>query len=125
MKCKDAERQHPEYERARERERKEVRKGNRNYAGFLKERRYDEKNCRLERDREEHSSSRVFRMLTSTVDDECARRILDSENEDGETFIDRAMEDFLGASDFQEKGRWNDDDIRLSIGRILKERLNI
>ena len=66
-----------------------------------------------------------FRMLTSTVDDECARRILDSENKDGETFIDNAIEDFLGASDFQEKGRWNDDDIRLSIGRVLKERLNI
>ena len=36
MKCKDAERQHPEYERAREREREEVRKGNRNYEGLLK-----------------------------------------------------------------------------------------
>lgn len=37
MKCKDAERQHPEYERAREREREEVRKGNRNYTGLLEE----------------------------------------------------------------------------------------
>lgn len=66
-----------------------------------------------------------FRALRNSVDDECAIKLLDSENEDGETFIDRAMEDFLGASDFQEGGRWNDDDIRLSIGRILKERLNI
>lgn len=35
MKCKDAERHHPEYERAKERERKEVRRGNRNFAGLL------------------------------------------------------------------------------------------
>lgn len=66
-----------------------------------------------------------FRMLRNSMDDECAIKLLDSENKDGETFIDNAIEDFLEASDFQEKGRWNDDDIRLSIGRILKERLNI
>lgn len=66
-----------------------------------------------------------FRTLRSSVDDECARMILESEDENGETFFNKAMEDFLEASDFQRGCKWNDDDIRLSIGRILKERLSI
>mgnify|MGYP001225561129 FL=1 len=65
------------------------------------------------------------RKLRSSMDDECARKLLNSKDGSGKTFVDSAIEDFLETSDFKENARWNNDDIRLSIGRVLRERFEI
>lgn len=41
------------------------------------------------------------------------------------TFMDDVIEDVMCASAWEEEGYYNDDDIRLAIGRVLMERLKI
>lgn len=65
-------------------------------------------------------------IMQNAVSSEYARYILEHENEETEsTFIDDVIEDVMCASAWDEEGYYNDDDIRLSIGRILMERMSI
>ena len=65
-------------------------------------------------------------IIQSAVSSEYARHILEHENEETEnTFMDDVIEDVMCASAWDEEGYYNDDDIRLSIGRVLIDRLGI
>ena len=65
-------------------------------------------------------------IMRYAVSDEYARHILEHKNEETEnTFMDDVIEDVMCTSTWDEEGYYNDDDIRLSIGRILMERLGI
>jgi hypothetical protein len=65
-------------------------------------------------------------IIQSAVSSEYARYILEHENEETEnTFMDDVIEDVMCASAWDEEGYYNDDDIRLSIGRVLIDRLGI
>lgn len=65
-------------------------------------------------------------IMRYAVSSEYARYILEHENEETEsTFVDDVIDDVMCTSAWDEEGYYNDDDIRLSIGRILMERLGI
>ena len=70
-------------------------------------------------------------ILMGAISSEYVRYILEYAEEDengeqiGETFIDDAIEDVICSSAWDDEGYYNEDDIRLSIGRVLIDRLGI
>ena len=65
-------------------------------------------------------------IMTDSVSSDYAKYILKSKCEDdGRTFMEAVIDDVMDTSAWDEEGYYNDDDIRLSIGRIFMERLNI
>ena len=65
-------------------------------------------------------------IIQSAVSNEYARYILEHENEETEnTFMDDVIDDVMCSSAWDNEGYYNDDDIRLAIGRILIEGLGI
>ena len=68
----------------------------------------------------------IRRIMQNAVSSDYVRYILEHENEETEnTFMDDVIEDVMCASAWDEEGYYNNDDIRLSIGRILMERMGI
>ena len=71
----------------------------------------------------EHEITEI--MIKSTGSD-YARYILRSENDEtNNTFMNDVVDNVLETSAWEEEGYYNDDDIRLAIGRIFMERMNI
>ena len=71
-------------------------------------------------------ANEIRMIIQSAASSEYARHILEHKNEETEnTFLDDVIEDVMCASAWDEEGYYNDDDIRLSIGRIFMERLGI
>lgn len=68
---------------------------------------------------------RITMILMNAVSSEYTRDILEHENEQQDTFMEDVVEDVMCASGWDEEGYYNDDDIRLAIGRVFMERLNI
>ena len=70
-------------------------------------------------------------ILMSSVSSEYVRYILESIETDeeygytGNTFMEDVINDVMCSSAWDEEGYWNYDDIRLSIGRVLMDRLGI
>ena len=70
-------------------------------------------------------------ILMGAISSEYVRYILEYAEEDengeqiGETFIDDVIEDVICSSAWDDEGYYNEDDIRLSIGRVLIDRLGI
>ena len=70
--------------------------------------------------------NKIRMIIQSAVSSEYARYILEHENEETEnTFMDDVIEDVMCASAWDKEGHYNNDDIRLSIGRVLIDRLGI
>ena len=70
-------------------------------------------------------------IMQNAVSSEYARYILEHTEKDedyeeiGNTFMEDVIEDVMCSSAWDEEGYYNDDDIRLSIGRVLIDRLDI
>lgn len=70
-------------------------------------------------------------ILMGAISSEYVRYILEYAEEDengeqiGETFIDDVIEDVICSSAWDDEGYYNEDDIRISIGRVLIDRLGI
>ena len=73
--------------------------------------------------------ARIYVIMMYSASSEYARYILEDKGENGEeyrnTFMDDVIEDVMCASAWEDEGYYNDDDIRLAIGRIFMERLGI
>lgn len=68
----------------------------------------------------------VHKIMRSAVSSDYARYILEHENEETEnTFMDDVIDDVMCSSAWDDEGYYNDDDIRLAIGRVLIDRLGI
>lgn len=68
----------------------------------------------------------VTEILRSAVSSEYARYILEQYDETSEqTFMDAIILDVMESSAWYDEGSYNDDDIRLAIGRELMARLGI
>lgn len=66
----------------------------------------------------------INKIMTSAVSSDYASYILEHTKK-RKTFVDDVIEDVMCASAWEEEGYYNEDDIRLSIGRVLMERLKI
>lgn len=66
-------------------------------------------------------------IMQNAVSSDYVRYILEDKGEDGEedSFIEAVIDDVMCASAWDEEGYYNDDDIRLAIGRVLMDRLGI
>ena len=73
----------------------------------------------------------VRMILQFSVSSEYVRYILEEKDNDyedeyiGHTFMDDVIEDVMCASAWDDEGYYNEDDIRLAIGRTLMDRLGI
>ena len=64
--------------------------------------------------------------MRNAVSSEYSRYILEQEdNISGNTFVEDVIKNVVGTSAWEDKGHYNDDDIRLAIGRELMARLGI
>lgn len=65
-------------------------------------------------------------IMKNAVSSEYARYILEHENEEtASTFMEDVIEDVMCSSAWDDEGYYNDDDIKLAIGRVLINRLGI
>lgn len=74
--------------------------------------------------------STILRLMASVTSSEYARDILNSELREeyedvGRTFMDAVIDDVLDCSAWEDDGYYNDDDVRLAIGRVFMDRLGI
>lgn len=68
----------------------------------------------------------ITQVMRNAVGSDYARYILEDKGEDGETTImEDVIDDVMCASAWEDEGFYNDDDIRLAIGRVLMDRLGI
>lgn len=68
----------------------------------------------------------IMQIMRSAVGSDYARYILKDKGEDGEsTIMEDVIDDVMCASAWDDEGEYNDDDIRLAIGRVLMDRLDI
>lgn len=63
--------------------------------------------------------------LSLAMDDEAAIKVADSKMKNGETVMDAVMEDIKTSSAWEDDGHYNDDDVRLAIGRVIMACLDI
>lgn len=73
----------------------------------------------------------ISQVMRNAVGSDYARYILEERERDeeynyiGNTFMDDVIEDVMHSSAWDDEGYYNDDDIRLAIGRVLMDRLGI
>ena len=63
--------------------------------------------------------------LNLAIGEEAAMKLVDAKVTNGETLMDAVMEDIKTSSDWEENGHYNDDDVRLAIGRVMMKQLHI
>lgn len=81
---------------------------------------------KMNKEEREYLRWNIRRILQSSVSDEYVSYILAHESEETDsTLLNDVMEDVMETSAWDDAGYYNDDDIRLSIGRIIMERLGI
>ena len=73
----------------------------------------------------------ISQVMRNAVGSDYARYILEERERDeeynyiGNTFMEDVIEDVMCSSAWDDEGYYNDDDIRLAIGRVLMDRLGI
>ena len=73
----------------------------------------------------------ISQVMRNAVGSDYARYILEERERDeeynyiGNTFMEDVIEDVMHSSAWDDEGDYNDDDIRLAIGRVLIDRLGI
>lgn len=68
----------------------------------------------------------IAQIMRSAVSSDYARYILEDKGKDGKsTIMEDVIDDVLEISAWEDEGFYNDDDIRLAIGRVLMDRLGI
>lgn len=68
----------------------------------------------------------VYEIMNYAVSNEYVRYILEHEDEITEcTFMDDVIENVMETSAWEDEGYYNEDDIRLAIGRVFIDRLGI
>ena len=68
----------------------------------------------------------IMEIMRGAVSSEYVRYILEHEDEKtGSSFMEDVINDVICTSAWEDEGYYNDDDIRLAIGRIFTNRLGI
>ena len=73
----------------------------------------------------------IYLIMRDAVSSDYARCILEDKERDeeyrytGKTFMENVIDDVLETSAWEDEGYYNEDDIRLAIGRVLIDRLGI
>ena len=82
--------------------------------------------CNMNKEEQKLIENNIRMIMMGAVSSEYARYILEQESDETErTFMEDVIDDVMCTSAWAEEGYYNDDDIRLSIGRIFMERMGI
>ena len=65
------------------------------------------------------------KMMSESISDDYINQILNHQNDSKETFIDAVVRDVMETSAWQEEKYFNEDDVKLAIGREFVARLGI
>ena len=65
------------------------------------------------------------KMMSESISDDYINQILNHQNDSKETFIDAVVRDVMETSAWQEEKYFNEDDVKLAIGREFITRLGI
>lgn len=80
---------------------------------------------KMNKEEKEIIENEVRMIMQKSISSDYTRYILEHENENDKTFMEDVIDDVLETSAWEDEGCYNDDDIRLAIGRIFMERLGI
>ena len=68
----------------------------------------------------------ITHVMRNAVSSDYVRYILESKAEDDDrTFMEAVIDDVMDSSAWEDEGYYNDDDIRLAIGKVMIDRLCI
>lgn len=67
---------------------------------------------------------RIEQLMQNSISDDYVGNIMQSV-QNNETFVEAVIDDVIECSAWSDEGYYNDDDIRLAIGRVLISRLEI
>ena len=67
----------------------------------------------------------ILHHLRLCMDSDSAIKVDDSKNAKGITVMDDVMDDIKASSAWEDNGHYNDDDVRLAIGRVMTKRLGV
>ena len=80
----------------------------------------------MTKEKRKEIEAEVRQILQLSVGDDYVRDVLEHESEEtGSTFLNDVIEDVMETSAWDDEGYYNEEDIRLSIGRTLMARLGI
>lgn len=68
---------------------------------------------------------RITRIMQGGISDDYVNNILEHKNESGTTLMEDIVQNVLETSAYEDEGYYNNDDIKLAIGRELSARLGI
>lgn len=81
---------------------------------------------KMNKEEKKFIKNQIRTIMQDAISSEYTRNILEHEDEKtGNTFMDDVIDDVMCSSAWDEEGYYNNDDIRLSIGRVLIDRLGI
>lgn len=69
--------------------------------------------------------SLALSLLSLAIGSDYAKQILAHEDGAGNTFIESVIEDVAETSAWSDEGFFNDSDVQLAVGRVLKRRLGV
>ena len=82
--------------------------------------------CKINREEEIVIENVIYLIMRKAVGNDYARCIMeDKDNETKNTFTKDVIENVIRCSNWENKSYYNDDDVRLAIGRVLIDRLGI
>lgn len=67
----------------------------------------------------------IWWIMAKATSENYAKQILKHESGFGNTFMEDVIEDVMETSAWNDEGYYNEDDVRLAIGRVFKRRLEI
>lgn len=67
----------------------------------------------------------ILYILSQSMDDDTAIRIADTTDRHGVTLMDAVIKDITESSEWEATGEYNDDDVRLAVGRVMSTRLGL
>lgn len=79
---------------------------------------------KMNKEEKKFIEAEIRMVMQKAVSSDYARYILEHKK-NRSTFVDDVIDDVLSSSAWEDEGFYNDDDIRLAIGRVLMDRLGI
>lgn len=81
---------------------------------------------KMTREEKRNIECEIYLIMRSATGSDYARCILEDKGAEGKfTFMEDVIDDVMCASAWEDEGYYNEDDIRLAIGRVLIDRLGI
>ena len=79
----------------------------------------------MDKENKKAIENEIRMIMLKAVSDDYVGYILEHKNKNGKTFMEDVIEDVMETSAWNTEGYYNEDDIRLAIGRVMINTMNI